>query len=176
MWDATEEEHPSQLPSPSQELVATSSNQQPDVVSHDWKESERIGETKNPGPKGHSRSGNRAPGARQQQAQAPARRHGSWAAPTTSGNPTTMKNQSVGTPGNDGRPGAKDLRPGGLAVSPPESVRRSRAEGAPGVRADPQHGVRRHAVNPATNQPNSHVADLIRNMDQQLQVLRAEVC
>ena len=148
---------------------------QPEATSHNWKEGERIGEAKNPGPKGRNRSGNRAPGVRYQEEQAPARRHGSRAAPNPSGNPNTMINQFVGTPGNDGRPGAEDLRPGGLARSPPESVRRSRAGGVPGVRADPQHGVRQHAVNPATKQANSHVADLIRSMEQQLQVLRAEV-
>ena len=171
LMDSWEHASSSRNPKPSPQLQGS----QPEATSHNWKEGERIGEAKNPGPKGRNRSGNRAPGVRHEPVEASARRHGSRAAPTPPRNPITMNNPPIGTPGNDGRPGAEDLRPGGLARSPPESVRRARAEGAPGVHADPQHGVRRHAVNSATNQANSHVADLIRNMEQQLQVLRAEV-
>jgi hypothetical protein len=61
MWDATEDQ-PSQPPAPMQDPVATSSNQGAEEVSHNWKEGERIGEAKNPGPKGRNRSGTVRPG------------------------------------------------------------------------------------------------------------------
>ena len=58
-----------------------------------------------------------------------------------------MINHLIGTPGNDARPSAEDLRPGWFAGSQPESLHRARA-GSSGVRADQQRGVHGHAVNP----------------------------
>ena len=139
---------------------------------HNWKEGERIGEAKNPGPNGRNRSRNRAPRVRPSQAEMPARRHGARAASQALVNTVNMNNQPIGTPGNDGQFGAKDLRPGWRAGSQPESQQPTRG-GPAGVHADHQRGVRRHAVNPAI--PDPDVADLIRCIQHQLDKVQADI-
>jgi len=58
-----------------------------------------------------------------------------------------MTNQPIGTPGNDGLPGARDPRPRWPAGSQPNTPRPTWG-GTPGVPANPWQGVRRHAVKP----------------------------
>jgi hypothetical protein len=150
--------------------ASSSSWLQPEVTSHNWKEGERIGEAKQPGPNGHNLSGNRAPRVSRTHAQASTGGPGPRGAPQAPNIPILMNNRPIGTPGNDGQPGAKDLRPRGPAGSPPESQHRARSR-TPGVRADHQRGVGRHAVNPAI--PN--LMEIISNIEEQLRAVRAQV-
>ena len=171
-WDA-EGDHP-----PRPEELSQVENQS-EATSHDWKEGARIGEASNPGPKGH-RSGSRAPGVNQQHEKAPARWHGTRAAPQAP-RPLPplfnhMTNQTIGTPGNDARSGAKDLRPGRPVRSLPESSRPSRG-GSSGVCVDHRRGVSRHAVNSETEQPEGlkHLLLLIQDLKDQLLQVEADV-
>ena len=122
--------------------------------SHDWKEGERLGEAKNPGPPPTSTNSNNyppwshTPGARYKAVQARARWCGIRAVQRTFFKPKPMTRQFIGTPGNDGRFGAKDLRPGWLARSQPESLQRARGATS-GVHVDHQRDVFRHVVKPA---------------------------
>ena len=121
--------------------------------SHDWKEGERVGEAKNPGPPNYNYTNNyppwsHVPGMSNKQFQARDRWRGTWAVPTHKLQyQTTMNNRSIGMPSNDGWSGAKDLRPRWLARSQPESLQRARGVSSR-VHIDHQCGVDRHAVNP----------------------------
>ena len=125
----------------------------PEATSHNWKEGERLGEAKNPGPPAYAHPHanppwSHTPGARRNHVQARDGRCGVRAVPCTNPKTNTMNNQPIGTPGNDGRSGVKDLHPGWHARSQPESCKRARGATS-GVHVDHQRGVCRHAVNQA---------------------------